>query len=350
MSDSDNDRNITDWRTESKWFRRKPGAGWLFAFLAIPLLLALIGAGTLALANRPAELTPPSVAASASLTAPPSPSMSAGMPGMPGMPGMGFAPFSMVRGGNGFTLAGELTSEDMKAQLVSSIQQAIPGVAVVDNLTITPGVTAPGMSGLGGLFGTALKIPDFSLKLENDVVTLTGTAPSEDVKAAAEADALATWPNVKIVNNIQVTAASSSGAPPSPPPTPPPGGPGTGGGPCATLQADITSLLKTPINFTTNGTALAGDSTQLVAQIASKVKSCTDVKVSVTGYTDNTGSDAINVPLSASRAKAVADALIANGVTGGNVTSNGAGSANPIAGNDSPAGRAQNRRVEITVS
>jgi peptidoglycan-binding protein ArfA len=332
MSDTDEDRHVTGWRTESKWYRRKPGAGWLLAFLAIPLLLALIGLSGFATP----KLTPPSVAASASLTPPPSPSVS--LPSTE-LPAAGFAPFSMVRSGNGFTLAGELPSEDIKAQLLASIQQAMPGVEVIDNLTVTPGVKAPGFSPLGGLFGTALKIPDFSLKLENDVVTLTGTAPSEDVKAAAEADAAAAWPNVKIVNDIQVTAAS----PPSQEPAPP-------GGPCATLQADITSLLKTPINFTTNGAALAADSTQLVAQIASKVKSCGEVKVVVTGYTDNTGNDAINVPLSASRAKAVADALIADGVADTNVSSSGAGSANPVASNDSPEGRAQNRRTEITVS
>ncbi len=196
------------------------------------------------------------------------------------------------------------------------------------------------------MFGTALKVPDFSLKLDNDVITLTGTAPSEDVKAAAEADAAAAWPNVKIVNDIQVTAASSTAAAAATESR----ACAVAGGPCSTLQADITSLLKTPINFNTNGNALAANSTQLVAQIASKVKGCRDVKVVVTGYTDNTGNDAINVPLSASRAKAVADALVADGVPGGSVTSNGAGSANPIASNDSPDGRAQNRRTEITVS
>lgn len=337
MSDTGEDRHITDWRTESKWYRRKPGAGWLLAFLAIPLLLAPIGLSGFATP----KLTPPSVAASASLTPSPVPSVSAPSTELPDGD---FAPFSMVRSGNGFALAGQLPSEDMKAQLLASIQQAMPGVDIVDNLTIAPGVKPPGFSGLGGLFGTALKIPDFSLKLDNGTLTMTGTAPSEEVKAAAEADAASAWPNVKIVNDIQVTAASAT-----PSPTAPPGGPGAGG-PCTTLQADITSLLKRPINFTTNGAALAPESTQLVAQIASKVKSCGDVKVVVIGYTDNTGSDAINVPLSASRAKAVADALIADGVADTNVTSNGAGSANPVASNDSPAGRAKNRRTEITVS
>ena len=341
MSDTDEDRHVTDWRPESKWYRQKPGAGWLLAFLAIPLLLALIGAGAMAASKKDVDLTPPSVAASASLTPPPSPS--AGAPSTEA-PAVGLAPFSIVRSGNEFTLAGDLPSDDMKASLVASIQQAMPGAAVVDNLTVTPGVNAPGLSGLGQVFSTAVEIPDFSLKLENDELMLMGTAPSEDVKAAAEAAAAAAWPNVKIANHIEVTAASSSAAPPpSPTPAPP-------GGPCATLQADITSLLTTPINFSTNGTTLAADSTQLVAQIASKVKSCGTVKVVVTGYTDNTGTDAVNVPISTSRAKVVADALIADGVDGNSVSSSGAGSANPIASNDSPEGRAQNRRTEITVS
>ena len=340
MSDTDEDRQVADRPTESTWYRRKPGAGWLLAFLAIPLLLALIGLSGLGPSTKDATITPPSVAASAALTPPPSPSASAPAPAV------GLAPFSMMRSGNGFKLAGELPSEDVKAQLLGSIQQAMPGVAVEDGLTVHPGVQAPGFSGLGGLFGTALKVPDFSLKLANDVVTLTGTAPSEDVKAAAAADAASTWPNVRIVNDILVVAASSTAAAP-PPPGP---APAPLGGPCSTLQADITSLLKTPINFDTNRNALAANSTRLVAQIAGKVKSCGDVKVVVTGYTDNTGSDVINVPLSASRAKAVADALVADGVAAANVTSSGAGSANPIASNASPAGRAQNRRTEITVS
>jgi peptidoglycan-binding protein ArfA len=347
MSDTDEDRQVADRPTESTWYRRKPGAGWLLAFLAVPLLLALIGLSGLGPSTKDATITPPSVAASAALTPPPSPSASAPAPAV------GLAPFSMMRSGNGFKLAGELPSEDVKAQLLGSIQQAMPGVAVEDGLTVHPGVQAPGFSGLGGLFGTALKVPDFSLKLANDVVTLTGTATSEDVKAAAETDAASTWPNVRIVNGIRVVAASSTAAAPPPPgPAPPPPGPAPAppGGPCSTLQADITSLLKTPITFDTNGNALGANSTRLVAQIAGRVKSCGDVKVVVTGYTDNRGSDAINVPLSASRAKAVADALVADGVAAANVTSSGAGSANPIASNDSPAGRAQNRRTEITVS
>ncbi len=68
------------------------------------------------------------------------------------------------------------------------------------------------------------------------------------------------------------------------------------------------------------------------------------------GHTDNSGNDAINVPLSNNRAKAVADYLVSQGVVGNRVTSKGVGSAEPVAPNDTAAGKAQNRRVAITVS
>ncbi|MDT5287997.1 MAG: peptidoglycan-binding protein ArfA [Mycobacterium sp.] len=349
MAGSDEDQTAKR-RTDSKFYRRQPGLGWLLAFLVIPALLALIGWAGMDRSDKDLELTTPSVDPSATLTAPSSPSAPTTSAGVPAA---GSAPFSIVRNGNvgdpagvkGFTLAGEVPDESTKASLLDALKTALPGAAIVDNLKVVPGVNVPDFAGLGGVFSAALGIPDFGLHLERDTLTLSGTAPSEDLKGAAEAAAAAAWPNVKIVNNIQVTAAS---APPAPPAAPP-AGVGTGGA-CATLQADITGLLRTPINFSTDGFTLAPDSRQLVSQVAGKLKACPDVKLAVAGYTDNSGNDAINVPLSASRAKAVADALVSDGVTAGAVTSRGAGSADPVANNGTPEGRAQNRRVEITVS
>ncbi len=56
------------------------------------------------------------------------------------------------------------------------------------------------------------------------------------------------------------------------------------------------------------------------------------------------------MPLSANRANAVADYLIARGATGDQLTAKGLGSANPVADNGGPDGQAKNRRVEIVVS
>jgi len=72
--------------------------------------------------------------------------------------------------------------------------------------------------------------------------------------------------------------------------------------------------------------------------------------VTIIGHTDNTGSDAINNPLSVNRASAVRDYLVARGVAANRITIDGRGSREPIADNSTPQGRAKNRRVEIFVA
>jgi outer membrane protein OmpA-like peptidoglycan-associated protein len=72
-----------------------------------------------------------------------------------------------------------------------------------------------------------------------------------------------------------------------------------------------------------------------------------NMRVSVIGHTDNTGSDAVNDPLSRERANAVRQYLASRGVATTRVEIAGRGEHEPVADNASEAGRAQNRRVEI---
>lgn len=74
-----------------------------------------------------------------------------------------------------------------------------------------------------------------------------------------------------------------------------------------------------------------------------------DTDVDITGYTDNTGSYAVNEKLSGQRANAVRDYLINCGVAPSRLMAKGIPMADYIADNDTPEGRALNRRVEITV-
>lgn len=73
-------------------------------------------------------------------------------------------------------------------------------------------------------------------------------------------------------------------------------------------------------------------------------------RVDIAGHTDSTGSDAINNPLSQRRARAVANALIRHGVGKNRIRAVGYGSTQPILPNNTPEGRAVNRRVEILVT
>lgn len=73
------------------------------------------------------------------------------------------------------------------------------------------------------------------------------------------------------------------------------------------------------------------------------------VAVVVSGYTDSSGNDSINIPLSQRRAQSVAQYLVGKGVPSNRINAQGYGSANPIASNATPQGKAQNRRVEINI-
>jgi len=74
-----------------------------------------------------------------------------------------------------------------------------------------------------------------------------------------------------------------------------------------------------------------------------------NAKVEVSGHTDNVGGAAYNKKLSEARAKAVYDYFIANGVSADRLSYAGYGMDRPIAPNDTPEGRQQNRRVELNV-
>jgi outer membrane protein OmpA-like peptidoglycan-associated protein len=69
----------------------------------------------------------------------------------------------------------------------------------------------------------------------------------------------------------------------------------------------------------------------------------------VAGHTDSTGSAALNQSLSERRAQSVAAYLSSHGLASNRILTVGAGSSHPIASNDTPGGRQQNRRVELTI-
>jgi peptidoglycan-binding protein ArfA len=115
-----------------------------------------------------------------------------------------FGAMSIVRTADGFTVTGEVPDESLKTGLPDTLRQAMPGAKIVDQLTVKPGVTAPEFSGLGALFGVAMDVEGFAVKLVGDTATLTGTAKAEAAKTAAGTAVTETWPNVKVANDIRV--------------------------------------------------------------------------------------------------------------------------------------------------
>lgn len=100
--------------------------------------------------------------------------------------------------------------------------------------------------------------------------------------------------------------------------------------------------------FASNKYNLNDEAKKNLAQFAQVLKEYNDADVAIFGHTDSTGSDAINDPLSLNRANSVAEYLKSLGVSTKQIKNvEGFGSKEPVADNSTPAGRAQNRRVEV---
>ena len=102
------------------------------------------------------------------------------------------------------------------------------------------------------------------------------------------------------------------------------------------------------ILFATNKADLNAAAKSSLTEFASVLKKNSDMDIAIIGHTDNTGTDAINDPLSKNRANSVSTYLKNSGVSASQIkTVEGQGSKNPVADNSTAAGRQQNRRVEV---
>ncbi|MEP7208527.1 MAG: OmpA family protein [Casimicrobiaceae bacterium] len=101
--------------------------------------------------------------------------------------------------------------------------------------------------------------------------------------------------------------------------------------------------------FDTGRAELKPGADRTIDQLATFLRENADRTVEIEGYTDSTGADALNQVLSERRAIAVKNALADRGIAATRVSARGFGETNPVASNDSAAGRQQNRRVEVVI-
>jgi outer membrane protein OmpA-like peptidoglycan-associated protein len=120
------------------------------------------------------------------------------------------------------------------------------------------------------------------------------------------------------------------------------------------LQAKQTDrglvMTLSDVLFDTGKATLKAGATRDLDRLAHALKDNPNTRVEIEGYTDSVGSDSYNQELSQRRAQAVADALQSRGVPADRYQIEGLGKEFPVATNDTPAGRQQNRRVEIVFS
>jgi len=119
-----------------------------------------------------------------------------------------------------------------------------------------------------------------------------------------------------------------------------------------TYADEMTSAVSSKsysIEFETGSANIKKASYKLLNEIFESAVVAEGLKIGVFGYTDNSGSDAVNTPLSEKRANAVKAYLQQKGLQTNRIEAKGFGSAKPIANNDSEAGKSKNRRVEIVL-
>jgi outer membrane protein OmpA-like peptidoglycan-associated protein len=116
--------------------------------------------------------------------------------------------------------------------------------------------------------------------------------------------------------------------------------------------ADLIGVLNLSIlNFPTASAEIGSEELALLQSAANQIKTLpAGTVIEIAGYTDNTGSDEVNVPLSQRRADAVRKTLVDSGVAPAALTAKGFGSANPVASNETVEGRFRNRRIEYRVA
>jgi outer membrane protein OmpA-like peptidoglycan-associated protein len=116
-----------------------------------------------------------------------------------------------------------------------------------------------------------------------------------------------------------------------------------------TEQPDGSLKLNIPssVTFDTNSYAIKPSFQPVLAQVAQTLNQNPEVIAQVVGHTDSTGQPAYNQTLSVNRAESVTSMLAQQGVAPQRLSATGMGANQPIADNNTEAGRAQNRRVEI---
>ena len=122
-----------------------------------------------------------------------------------------------------------------------------------------------------------------------------------------------------------------------------------GTGTVVTQTADNQLKLSIPndISFATGRHDIQPRLMPILDQFAQGLNQQPSMEVRIVGHTDNTGSDAINNPLSVNRAQSARDYLVSRGVVASRISIDGRGSREPIADNSTEAGRARNRRIDI---
>ncbi len=118
----------------------------------------------------------------------------------------------------------------------------------------------------------------------------------------------------------------------------------------AVKETLVVQVMTLKINFARNRAEVLKDYESVVKEFAVFLKSNPEYKAEIVGHTDSRGDYTTNLELSKSRSNVVMEMLISFGVKADRLSTDGVGSSTPVATNSTIAGRAKNRRIEVTLT
>lgn len=236
-------------------------------------------------------------------------------------------------------VTGTVSSQEVRSQIVSALQEVYPGAVDAGRLEIRPGVRSEG-AWLPGVLDTFVEIGDdvesglIVVNSDAGVVTVSAEYPDRQARADARrsADESLTSGGLDFVSGLTVEDA------PPPPPREQ----------VVELQEDLDDLIAGKVvEFELNSAELTAAGRALLDEVLLAFRQFPDVPVEIAGHTDALGSPEFNLDLSEQRAEAVLAYLVANGENAERYVVVGYGESQPIADNDTSEGRARNRRIEF---
>ncbi len=224
---------------------------------------------------------------------------------------------------------------------------------------------------LAGLAAVPARPRPLVVSVEGGVVTVTGEAASDAEKQAViDAITAAVAPGLTVDDRMTVAAAPTPKPAPKPAPAPaakpkPKPAPAAKPKPApkpeptpkpapakvvADVQAQVDKALTgATIEFESGKATLTPKGKAVLDRILPALRKAPTVDLLVQGHTDAVGDPAANMTLSVERAKTVVGYLTSHGIAASRLSSAGLGETDPVASNDTEAGRLKNRRIELTV-
>ncbi|WP_177418260.1 OmpA family protein [endosymbiont of Lamellibrachia barhami] len=242
--------------------------------------------------------------------------------------------------------------KEHRAQMPMSNWQTLPRVAPARPYSGAPVYAAPGWGGYGNGYGYNHRDP-WSWQVPVAPVAL---ASVDETPAEAEVEAEV---EVAMAEPVAVEVEASTPAPEAPVVTDSDADgvldsvdmclDSTAGATVDALGCEKNAaIVLRGVNFKTNSDELTDDSAEILDRVAATLVANPDIAVEVSGHTDSDGDAVYNKDLSRRRAETVMAYLVINGVSADNLSAMGYGEENPMVGNDSSEGKAQNRRVELS--